>query len=103
MKINRDTVIVLVVALLVGVASGYFFARKTVKPEVVVNDTYKIDSLLYVNNSLQDSIHKLQLKREVVYRDRIKYQNRYDTIRLETDIYLIQAGLKTIIDAPIHE
>lgn len=100
MKRNSDIIIV-VICIILFTGVGYF-AGKWRKPEVVVIDTHKIDSLLYVTQTLEDSIRILDARRETVYRERVKYRTKYDTLKIApSDAQLIH-NLRIIGATPIE-
>ncbi len=102
MKLYHWIIIVGLVFVL-GVAGGFFGGRKWRDPQPPIIDAHKLDSILNVNQLLQDSLSSVQAEVKVVKQDVIKYRTVYDSIFIYTDAEIVVQNLRATATTPIRE
>ncbi len=102
MKINTDTLIVLAIVAIAAGLGGFFIGHKAT-PEPVVLDTHKIDSIMAINQKLDDSLKVVNLQLDKVADVKIIYRKQYDTIRISDNAEQIARNLRAIVTQPITD
>lgn len=98
--INKNWLIA--IALVVGLGIGFMLHKKIVDPSIPEPwDTHKIDSLMEVNRTLQDTLADVRAEIRQIAPTVIKYKHDYDTIVMYTESDQLIQSLRAIANTPV--